>query len=275
MCGAHAASLPSMTVPDRRPERTDLGPVTRAWVAQMGWRSINLHTHISLVNRYVYVEVPKAGCGTMKATLGGLEAARNNPGMVGRFQEAPHNRLAATPFVRPFQLPDDMLEEVLTSSNYRRFTVVREPAARALSGFLEKVGQGLKQSEPIVDALRERTGRDIPPDEVTLEQFLDVISEIPSRKQDPHWRRQADHIGLGIVDYDAVVHLEDLDASWDLIGDLTRTPELKGEFFCRNSTGARTRMADYYSAELLARVRDIYARDYAELGYDVPTLNAP
>ena len=274
MRGSHAASLPSMTVPDLRPERTDLGPVARAWVAQMGWRSINLHTHISLVNRYVYVEVPKAGCGTMKATLGGLEAARNNPGMVGRFQEAPHNRLAATPFVRPFQLPDDLLEEVLTSSNYRRFTVVREPAARVLSGFLEKVGQGLKQSEPIVDALRERTGRDIPPEEVTLEQFLDVISEIPSRKQDPHWRRQADHIGLGIVDYDAVVHLEDLDASWDLIGDLTRTPELKGEFFCRNSTGARTRMADYYSPELLARVSDIYARDYAELGYDVPTLNA-
>jgi len=67
----------------------------------MGWRSINLHTHISLVHRYVYVEVPKAGCGTMKATLGGLEAARNNPGMVERFQDAPHNRLAATPFVRP------------------------------------------------------------------------------------------------------------------------------------------------------------------------------
>lgn len=236
----------------------------------MGWRSINLHTHISLVHRYVYVEVPKAGCGTMKATLGGLEAARNNPGMVQRFQEAPHNRLAATPFVRPFQLPEALLEEVLASPDYTRFTVVREPAARALSGFLEKVGQGLKQSEPIVEALREQTGRDIAPADVTLAQFLDVIGALPSRRQDPHWRRQADHIGLGIVHYDAIVHLEDLDTSWDLIADLTRTPDLRGEFFCRNSTGAGARMADYYTPELLAQVATIYARDYADLGYSHP-----
>ena len=46
----------------------------------MGWKSVNLHTHISLVHRFVYVEVPKAGCGTMKATLGGLEAARLSGG---------------------------------------------------------------------------------------------------------------------------------------------------------------------------------------------------
>lgn len=236
----------------------------------MGWRSVNLHTHISLVNRYVYVEVPKAGCGTMKSTLGGLEAARNNPGMVTRFQDAPHNRLAATPFVRPFQLPNGMLEEIFTSPDYRRFTVVREPAARALSGFLEKVGQGLKQSEQITEALRARTGREIAPADVTLEQFLDVLITMPSRKQDPHWRRQADHIGLSIVPYDAVVHLEDLDTSWDLIGELTGTPDLVGEFFCRTSTGARTRMADYYTPELLAMVGEIYARDYADLNYPRP-----
>ena len=259
-----------MSVPDRRPARAELGPVTGAWVASMGWRSVNLHTHISLVHRYVYVEVPKAGCGTMKATLGGLEAARNNPGMAQRFQDAPHNRLAATPFVRPFQLPNDLLEEVLTSPSYRRFTVVREPASRALSGFLEKVGQGLKQSEPIVEALRERTGRDIAPADITLEQFLDVIGSLPSRKQDPHWRRQADHIGLGIVDYDAVIHLEELDSSWDLVGELTGTPDLRGEFFCRNSTGASARMDDYYTPELLDTVAGIYARDYADLHYARP-----
>ena len=86
-----------MTVPDRRPRRSDLGPVTRAYVKSMGWRSVNLHTHISLVNRYVYVEVPKAGCGTMKSTLGGMEAARMGPSLVQRVQESPHNRFNATP----------------------------------------------------------------------------------------------------------------------------------------------------------------------------------
>jgi hypothetical protein len=224
------------------------------------------------VNRYVYVEVPKAGCGTMKATLGGMEAARMNPGMVQRVQDNPHNRLNATPFVKPFQLPPDLLEAVFTSPEYRRFTVVREPASRLLSGYIEKIGQGLKQSEPIVAALAAATGQAVQPADITLDQFLDVISAQDSRDQDPHWRRQADQLGLGIVAYDAVIHLEDLDASWARIGELTSTPGLQEQFFCRNSTGARSRMQDYYTPDLLARVADVYARDYAELGYGLPTL---
>jgi len=259
-----------VTVPDRRPAPDDLGPVTAAYVRSLGWRSINLHTHISLVNRYVYVEVPKAGCGTMKATLGGLEAARLSPGAVERVQERPHDRSLMTPFVKPFQLTADQLEDALTSRKFNRFSVVREPAARLLSGYLEKVRQGLKQSEPIVEAVRDRTGHDIAAQDVTLEQFIDVVSAMPSRKQDPHWRRQADHIGLGIVEYDAVIHLEELDDSWDRIGELTGTPDLAGEFYCRNSTGARDKVSAEYTPELLAKVAESYSRDYAELGYPRP-----
>jgi len=259
-----------MTVPDRRPSRSELGPVTRAWVKAMGWRSVNMHTHISMVHGYAYVEVPKAGCGTMKATLGGLEAARMNPGMVQRVQEAPHNRLNATPFVKPFQLPPDLLEEVLAGPAYRRFTVVRDPASRVLSGYIEKIGQGLKQSQPIVEALEERTGQPVRAEDVSLEQFLDVVGAQDSRDQDPHWRRQADHLGVGLVSYDAVIHLEDLDASWGRIGELTGIPDLQEEYFCRNSTGARSRMDEYYTPDLLARVAEIYARDYVELDYPLP-----
>jgi len=259
-----------VSVPDRRPSRSELGPVTRAWVKAMGWRSVNMHTHISMVHGYAYVEVPKAGCGTMKATLGGLEAARMNPGMVQRVQEAPHNRLNATPFVKPFQLPPDLLEEVLAGPAYRRFTVVRDPASRVLSGYIEKIGQGLKQSQPIVEALEERTGQPVRAEDVSLEQFLDVVGAQDSRDQDPHWRRQADHLGLGLVPYDAVIHLEDLDASWGRIGELTGIPDLQEEYFCRNSTGARSRMDEYYTPDLLARVAEIYARDYVELDYPLP-----
>jgi hypothetical protein len=87
--------------------------------------------------------------------------ARMNPGMVHRVQENPHNRLNATPFVKPFQLPPDLLETVLTSGDFRRFTVVRDPASRLLSGYIEKIGQGLKQSDSIVASVRASTGRDV------------------------------------------------------------------------------------------------------------------
>lgn len=250
-----------MSVPDRRPARSDLGPSTREYVKTMGWRSVNMHTHISLVNKYVYVEVPKAGCGTMKATLGGLEAARKGPGLVQRVQEAPHNRINATPFVKPFQLPSDMLEEVLTSSAYRRFTVVRDPASRVLSAYLEKIGQGLKQSEPIAAELG------ISASEITFSQFLDVIGQQDSREQDPHWRRQADHVGWGVIDYDAAIHLEQLDASWDRVGDLTGIADLRETFFCRNSTGASAKVSEYYDDTTSQKVREIYARDYEVFDY--------
>jgi hypothetical protein len=236
----------------------------------MGWRSLNLHTHISLVHSYVYVEVPKAGCGTMKATLGGLEAARLGPALAERFQENPHDRTKATPFVRPFQLPPDLLEDALTSSRFRRFTVVREPAARLLSCYLEKIRQGLPQSAVVVERLGAIDGREISPADVTLAQFIAVVADQPSREQDPHWRRQADHLGLGIVPYDAVIHLEDLDRSWARIGDLIGVPEVREQFYCRTSTSAGSHMAEQYTPELLTAVEQAYARDYTDLGYPRP-----
>ncbi len=257
---------------NRRPRLSDLGKTTRAYVDAMGWRSVNLHTHISLVNRYVYVEVPKAGCGTMKATLGGMEAARLSAGAVERVQENPHDRTKATPFIKPYQLPPDLLEDAFRSRKWTRFTVVREPASRLLSGYLEKIRQGLKQSGPILAALQERGDAPERAEDITFEQFIDVVSSTPSRDQDPHWRRQADHLGLEFIRYDDVIHLEDLDASWPKIAKLTGVPDLQEQFFCKNSTGARSRLAEFYTPELLIQVGKAYAHDYGDLNYEPPSI---
>lgn len=254
-------------IPSRRPARADLGPVTRKYVASMGWWSVNFHTHISLVNKYVYVEVPKAGCGTMKATLGALEGARMNPMHAQRFRDTPHNGMRSGAHVRPYQLPVDMLEEVFTSPNYQRFTVVRDPASRALSGYLEKIRQDLPQAGPIADVLEQRTGVRPAGADISLEDFLSVIGEMDSRDQDAHWRRQTDHIGYGIIDYTDIIHLEDLDRSWPRIAELTSTPDLSESFYCKFSTGAATKKDEYFTPETRAKVREIYARDYELLSY--------
>lgn len=247
---------------DRRPARTDLGPTTRAYVKSMGWRSVNFHTHISLVNKYVYVEVPKAGCGTMKATLGALEGARLNETHAQRFLDKPHNGVKSGAHVRPYQLPADLLEQVLTSNDYTRFTVVRNPSSRVLSGYLEKIQQGLRQSEEISQALGGKAAGDI-----SFTEFLQVIKDQDSRDQDPHWRRQTDHIGLGMIDYNKIIHLEDLDNSWGKIAALTNTPDLDGQYYCKNSTKATSKVDQYRTPETDALIAEIYQRDFAELGY--------
>jgi hypothetical protein len=250
---------------DRRPTRSDFGPTTQEYVKSMGWRSVNFHTHISLVNKYVYVEVPKAGCGTMKATLGALEGARLNETHAQRFLDKPHNGMKSGAHVRPYQLPSDLLEEVFTGKDYKRFTVVRDPGTRALSGYLEKILQGLRQSEGITEALGNKAA-----DAVTFEEFLGVIADQTSREQDPHWRRQSDHIGFGIVNFDSIIHLEVLDDSWDQVAQLTSTPDLDGQFYCKKSTHAGTRTDEYFTPKAIELISQIYSADYLNLNY---TLN--
>lgn len=260
-----------MAVPDYRPGRATLGPVTAGYVNALGWRSVNAHTHISLVNRYVYIEVPKAGCGTMKATLGGLEAARLGPKAVARVQAAPHDRSKMTPFVKPFQLAPDQLEAVFNSDQFTRFAVVRDPAARLLSGYLEKIRQGLQQSQPIFETLQARGCAPDKPSDISFSDFIDVISAQASRDQDPHWRRQVDHLGIPGIHYDELIHLEQLNYSWDRIGALIHVPEVREQFFCRNSTQADSHLTENYTPALLAKVVEIYAGDYEALGYPKPT----
>ena len=130
-----------------------------------------------------------------------------------------------------------------------------------LSSYLEKINQGLKQSESIAATLG------IPASEITFEQFLDVIDEQPSREQDPHWRRQADHLGWEIIDYAAAIHLEHLDASWDQVADLTGIPDLHETFYCKNSTGASTKVDEYFTPELRTKVARIYEADYSAFMY--------
>ncbi len=257
---------------NRRPSPNDLGKVTGRFVQSMGWRSINLHTHISLVNKYVYFEVPKAGCGTMKSTLGGLEASRFSDALVEQIQDNPHNRKLATPFVKPYQLPPAELEEVLTSRKFQRFAVVREPASRLLSGWLEKITQGLQQSGPIFDILQEQGRAPQEPKDISFGDFIDVVTSMPSRQQDPHWRRQTDQIGLEMIKFNSLIHLEQLEDSWEQLGRLTGNPDLKEEFFCARATNAASHMNEHYTTELLTKVAKAYANDYEAFGYAVPRL---
>lgn len=136
-----------------------------------------------------------------------------------------------TAFVKPFQLPPAQLEEVFTSTQFKRFAVVRDPAARLLSGYLEKIRQGLQQSAQIFETLTVLGRAPKSAADISFADFIDVIGAQSSRDQDPHWRRQVDHLGLPGMRYDALIHLEELGASWGQIGALINVPDVQEEFF--------------------------------------------
>jgi hypothetical protein len=124
--------------------------------------------------------------------------------------------------------------------------------------------QGLRQSEEISAALAGKAA-----DMISFEEFLRVIADQPSRDQDPHWRRQSDHIGFGIVNFDSIIHLEDLDASWDQVAQLTSTPDLDGQYYCKKSTRAGSRTGEYFTPEATQLISQIYSSDYQNFGYSL------
>lgn len=44
---------------------------------------------------------------------------------------------------------------------------------------------------------------------------------------------------------------------------------MREQFYCRTSTSAGSHMAENYTTDLLVRVHEAYARDYADLGYSL------
>jgi hypothetical protein len=130
----------------------------------------------------------------------------------------------------------------------------------------------MQQAQPIIDILVEQGHAHETPSDISFAQFIDVVTALSSREQDPHWRRQTDQIGYGIVKFDDVIRLNELDASWDKVAKLTRTPDLQDQFFCRNSTGASSKITDFYTPELLAKVVESYSDDYKAFGFAVPPL---
>ena len=91
------------------------------------------HTYISLRNNYVYLAVGKAANSTVKHHLYELEYAGT------RFKTKSLHDRQSSPLLSPFQLTDELLEDVFTSSKYFRFSLVRNPYTRLLSCYLDRM----------------------------------------------------------------------------------------------------------------------------------------
>jgi len=143
--------------------------------------------------KLVYVVLPKCGCTTVKSYVCTAEPAidlhideaHTSQGLEGRF--GPYTVRIA----RPRQLLDD---PGMTS-----FTFVRDPVARLLSLYKEKVVQRLY---PPLAQIGVRQGMD-------FDTLLSVIAGVPDAEADDHFRSQSALIaddGHVCVDFVAPVH---------------------------------------------------------------------
>ena len=184
-----------------------------------------------------YNRMPKAANSTVTTTLARLREGRDIT-----------SKVAKKLFDTPGQLRSD---QMAAFDALFKFTVVRNPFTRVLSAYLDKV------ERPQPQALG-RTG------------FADFISGLERGRLlgNGHWAPQRAMLLIPVERLDFIGRVETLEA--DLVHVQQRLcPDRAATMksFLANATGSRDKLAQYYDASLVDRVRRLYQADFETFGY--------
>ena len=225
---------------------------------------LNNFFDISLKNRYLYVQTPKAATSTINRRLIKLEliGAPIKQSKVGL-----HPRVTAAVHLKPYQLPDALFDEVLTSDKFLRFCFVRNPYSRILSAYLDKIVSHERPSAPVYTHFGRNFAE--PGDSVSFAEFLAYLqlTMADRNKWDPHWRPMTSILRPDLVPYDVIGRIETFDADFAEInrrlgGIIPDAPSATP-----HRTDAAKRVGENFTDTLREAVRAIYASDFDTFGY--------
>lgn len=215
--------------------------------------------HISLKNKFLYVETPKVACSTLKLTLAKLEL--EDPEY---FREDIHRR-NLSPLLRPTQIGN--MQKLLSSPGFVKFCFVRNPYERLLSAYLNKV---VKRHKDTYNSLlchlgRDQTDLDF---EITFDQFVSIIEETPICSLNPHWRQQYYQTFQDSFEFDFVGRLESFNEDLNKLGAMMSVDfDPYVESWDRHKTGSGEKLKEYYPDSLRKRVYRLYEIDFDTFGY--------
>ncbi len=195
----------------------------------------------------IYVGTPKAGCSSIKQSLKSAQAQQYE--RAGR---------KFSRIVDPHTDDDCLRRKGLSPSTCRDryvFSCVRNPFARSLSAYLDKVAAGDHRNYPELRNLQS----------VTFESFLRAIADHDPLLLDVHFRPQHVNLHYPVVSYDAVFYLENAEPMADFLGQIV--PEFELARFSPHARGAREKLSTHYNETTIDLVRRIYKRDFLYFGY--------
>lgn len=230
--------------------------------------------NISLKNHYLYAEVAKAACTTIKYHLQKIEFSKTGYYKPKSVADV-HNRWTA-PFVMPMQLCDEALREAVAGPAFWRFAFVRNPYTRALSAYLDKIARNAIQKGPILAQL----GRD-PEDleqEVTFREFLEALQKIPLKDMDIHFAPQWICTFADLIAFDFVGSFENIEPDLTLVIDKIAPADYKRQSKIGNrgghATGTTEMMATLFGPAEISLAHDFYMRDFDVFGYSTDLADA-
>ncbi len=195
----------------------------------------------------IYISNPKSGCSTIKHSLKAAQAdAYRRSGRDFERTDNPH-------------LGDDCLKKdwLPPRACRQRYVIscVRNPFARALSGFLDKV------SHPQTPLLREFGYRRLD----DFETYLRALTKLVPRDTNGHLRPQHINLDYPRIAYDAIFYLENLAPLTRFLSQVC--PGFRLETNAPHARGANSKLRAYYTDAAIELVREIFARDFELFGY--------
>lgn len=230
---------------------------------------------VSEVNKLVYCPIPKAASSNWKYLIRKLEGFPDYADLT-----TAHNRnkssLRYLTDYSPFEV-----KRLLTDKQYFKFAFVRNPYMRLLSCYMDKfrnMDSNYTSTEYVpflADAFSWRYARSIDPQTAprpSFRTFVNAIFTADHNCMNHHWRSQTLLCGFGLIEYDFIGRMENLSTDarhvLEAIGRPQETFPTHNEINFPPS-GASLELAQrLYSAEMLFKVRALYADDFQYLRYD-------
>ena len=205
---------------------------------------------------YIYVQNWKCGSSTVRSTLW---AAEHDMGLAAPPSSTPHRPSPDTPFIS-----DPARWEGVDQSFV--FTIARNPYVRVLSAYLDKIQDG--RDKRVWQKFAAQHGIERPG--LSFREFLTIVAATPPARMDPHWRPQSCNLVPGLIPYDFIGSLENFEADLGyILGQIFPGRAVPIRDYKPHRTGASDRLAEFFGSEEIRLVREIYGRDFVDLGYDL------
>ncbi|KAA8491881.1 Carbohydrate sulfotransferase 14 [Porphyridium purpureum] len=227
---------------------------------------------VSELNRFVFCPVPKVANSNWKYVIRQLEGFSDYANLtLGHRVD-----LNGLRYLSDYS-PDDA-ERILFGSEFFKFAFVRDPYTRLVSAYLDKFQNKDASSEEYrlfmaqIYSWKYVRDRDIAKEpRPSFRAFVDELLKQKPTRMNLHWMPQSYICGFGDVPYDFIGRFENLvsDASSALRfmgkGDVHFPSQEEIGFL---PSGATNTTAEYYTLELMLKVKIMYEVDFVLLGYE-------
>ena len=227
-----------------------------------GGRLANQLVNISLKDKYVWFKNPKVASSTLDLTLQ-MNELRETPYV----QHRPHAPLEMSVYIKPYQLPDEQLEILLSVEEYLQFTFVRNPYERLVSAYLDKIMNETPQKKNLLELL----GRNPEPldQKFTWEEFVDAVCTHAPNEQDQHWMPQIYTTNAKWITHQFIGKMETFDSDFRKLAQLLNIDiDRHYKYHAPHKTTASTSWKDFYKDEnLRKKVHSYFEADFDTFGY--------